>query len=101
MSGLLLIGCKEVAKAEISIPTAQCGMCANTITQALTDVDGVKKVKVDMETLKAIVAYNPESTSVQSLESAIASAGYQANGTNADTDVYNQLPKCCKLPEDR
>ena len=88
-------------KAEISIPTIQCGMCTITIENALGKVDGVKKAVVDMEKLIAMVVYNPEKTGLSSLESAISNSGYQANEKLANHEVYQALPVCCKLPKDR
>ena len=102
ISMLLIVSCKgELAKAEINIPTAQCGMCAMTIEEALTKVDGVKKAYVDMDALKVTVAYNIEVANITSIESAISNAGYQANETSANAEVYKNLPGCCKLPADR
>lgn len=102
MSLLVMVGCKgELAKAEINIPTAQCGMCAMTIEEALTKVDGVKKAYVDMDALKVTVAYDVEIVNITNIESAISNAGYQANEISANAEVYKNLPGCCKLPVDR
>ena len=102
ISMFLIISCKgELAKAEINIPTAQCGMCAMTIEDALTKVDGVKKAYVDMDALKVTVAYDAEAVDVISIESTISNAGYQANETVSNAEVYKSLPSCCKLPADR
>ena len=97
-----MVGCKgELAKAEINIPTAQCGMCAMTIEEALTKVDGVKKAYVDMDVLKVTVAYDVEIANITTIESVISNAGYQANEISANAEVYKNLPVCCKLPVDR
>jgi len=102
MSLLVMVGCKgEVEKTEINIPTAQCGMCAVTIENALKNVEGVKKSLVDMKALKVTVAYDPEVADVSKIENAISNAGYQANETSANAEVYKNLPGCCKLPADR
>ena len=102
MSLLVMVGCKgELAKAEINIPTAQCGMCAMTIEEALTKVDGVKKAYVDMDALKVTVAYDVEIANITTIESVISNAGYQANEISANAEVYKNLPGCCKLPVDR
>ena len=102
ISLLVMVGCKgELAKTEINIPTAQCGMCAMTIESALKKVDGVKKSLVDMDALKVTVAYDAEVTNITNIESAISNAGYQANETSAIAEVYKNLPGCCKLPADR
>ena len=102
ISMFLIISCNgELAKVEIKIPTAQCGMCAMTIENALTKVDGIKKTNVDMDALKVTVAYDAEVVDVISIESAISNAGYQANETSANVEIYKNLPGCCKLPADR
>ena len=102
ISMLLIVSCKaELTKTEINIPTAQCGMCAMTIEEVLTKVDGVKKAYVDMDALKVTVAYEIEVANITSIESAISNAGYQANETSANAEVYKNLPGCCKLPVDR
>ena len=91
----------NINKTEIDISSAQCGMCAITIEEALTKVAGVKKALVDMDALTVTVAYYTEKTELKSLESAISNAGYQANETSANAEVYKNLPGCCKLPADR
>ena len=91
----------NIEKTEIQISSAQCGMCAITIEESLTKVDGVKKALVDMDVLKVTVAYDVDKTSLKSLESAISNAGYQANEMLANIEVYKKLPGCCKLPADR
>ncbi len=102
MSLLVMVGCKgEVEKTEIAISSAQCGMCANAISQALKNVDGVKKVNVDLGAKIATVIFDPTVVQVENLESAISNAGYQANETSANAEVYKNLPGCCKLPADR
>ena len=102
ISMLLIVSCKgELAKVEINIPTAQCGMCAMTIENALTKVDGIKKTNVDIIALKVTVGYDAEVVDVINIESAISNAGYQANETSANAEVYKTLPGCCKLPADR
>ena len=99
---LIIVSCNgEPAKAEINIPTAQCGMCAMTIEGALLKVNGVKKANVNMDALKVTVTYNVANTSLENLEGAIANAGYQANEISANVEVYKTLPACCKLPVDR
>ncbi len=54
-----------------------------------------------MKALKVTVAYDPEVADVSKIENAISNAGYQANETSANAEVYKNLPGCCKLPADR
>ena len=99
---LLIFGCNgNIEKTEIDISSAQCGMCAVTIEGALNKIEGVQEAIVDMDALKVTVAYDGDKADLKSFELAISNAGYQANGTLANAEVYKTLPGCCKLPEDR
>ena len=101
LSVFLWTGCDNLTNTEIQIPTAQCGMCVINIENSLGNVKGVKKVYVDMDLLVAKVSYDENATKVSVLETAISSAGYQANETLADMVAYKNLPVCCKLPKDQ
>ena len=86
---------------EINIPTAQCNMCVANIENALNEIDGILKYKVELETYRVKVKYNTDKLSLQSIEQLISKAGYQANNLSADVYAYNKLSMCCRLPKDR
>ena len=104
-----LVGCSAIISRnvpnhslqEITIPTAQCGMCVAQIDKALNGVDGILKYKVELKSYKVKVKYNADKISLQSIEQLISKAGYQANNLPADIDAYNKLAMCCRLPKDR
>ena len=104
-----LVGCSAIISRnvpihslqEITIPTAQCGMCVARIDKALNGVDGILKYKVELKYYKVKVKYNADKISLQSIEQLISKAGYQANNIPADVDAYNKLAMCCRLPKDR
>ena len=104
-----LVGCSAIISRnvpnhslqEITIPTAQCGMCVARIDKALNGVDGILKYKVELKSYKVKVKYNADKISLQSIEQLISKAGYQANNIPADVDAYNKLSMCCRLPKDR
>ena len=104
-----LVGCSAIISRnvpnhslqEITIPTAQCGMCVVNIENALNGIDGILKYKVELETYRVKVKYNTDKLSLQSIEQLISKAGYQANNLPADIDAYNKLAMCCRLPKDR
>jgi mercuric ion binding protein len=85
-----------VALSEISIPTAVCNNCAETITDALKAVKGVESVDIDLEKKVASVRYDPKFATLPQLEKAIANAGYDANYAKRSPDAYEALPSCCK-----
>ena len=104
-----LVGCSAIisrnvpnhSMQEITIPTAQCGMCVARIDKALNDVDGILKYKVELDALKVKVKYDNNKISLQQIEQIISKTGYQANNSPADVDAYNKLAMCCRLPKDR
>ena len=110
LSILLIVGCLSIKNQgksnnlqidEINIPTAQCNMCVANIENALNEIDGILKYKVELETYRVKVKYNTDKLSLQSIEQLISKAGYQANNLPADADAYNKLAMCCRLPKDR
>jgi copper chaperone CopZ len=84
-------------KTSISVPSIVCGKCVKNVTKALKNVDGVIKVKVDLDSKIATVTYDTEKTSVPDLENAITAAGYDANNKTADPKAYEKLDDCCKI----
>ena len=47
-----------MAKTTLSVPDISCEHCERTITQALTPLDGVREVKVDIPTKQVHVDYD-------------------------------------------
>lgn len=84
-------------RTEISVPSIVCGKCVKNVTKALKNVDGVIKVKVDLDSKIAAVTFDTEKTSVSDLENAITAAGYDANSKTADPKAYEKLDDCCKI----
>ena len=110
LSILLIVGCSSINNQgksnnvqidKINIPTTQCNMCVANIENALNGIDGILKYKIELETYRVKVKYNPEKLSLQGIEQLISKAGYQANNLSADVDAYNKLAMCCRLPKDR
>lgn len=107
VAGLLMLGAgifvscsteSEAKVAEIKLPTAQCMMCEDTISGALKKVDGVKDVQVDGKKRLARVTFLPAITSVEKLELAVTTVGYDANDRKADPKAYSELDGCCQVP---
>ena len=88
-------------KAENNIITASltvkgnCEQCKKRIENA-ADIKGVKFFEWDEKTKKAKVIYNSTKTSLETIEKAIASVGYDTEHEAANTNAYNKLPDCCK-----
>ena len=63
-------------EATIRIKGMHCATCTDAVRESLLELDGVLDVKVNLATEKATVSYDPGRASVERLESAIKSAGY-------------------------
>ena len=84
-------------KAEATIKTtAECNMCKATLEKALGQVNGVKKVSVDITAKTVTVVYNPKKTDLDKIRTAITEAGYDADDKKANNRSYQKLPECCK-----
>jgi copper chaperone CopZ len=61
---------------EYRVPDMTCGHCQKAVTEALSPVAGVERVRVDLET--KLVTIEGEGLDDAALRSAIAGAGYEA-----------------------
>ena len=93
------IGCSvsNAKEANISLPTIMCGMCETNITNAVSDIEGLIKVTVDLEKKLGRVVFDADKISLSQIEAKIADAGYKANNTIANKVSYDKLPRCCKI----
>ncbi len=97
---ITMISCSsDVKTAEIKLDTIQCGMCKSTITTGLASVDGIIKVKVDVENKVGKITYKSSILDLAAIEKAIAGLGYNANETKANSTVYEELAPGCKVPK--
>jgi copper chaperone CopZ len=92
---------KNVEHTMIKIPSAQCEICESNITKALNKVKGIENFKIDIDGKIIHVNYDKNTTTISKIETAITSAGYDANNKTADPVAYSKLDNCCKKPEDR
>ncbi len=67
---------KTRREATMQVKGMHCATCADAVRQSLSDLDGVFDAKVNLATEKATLSYDPERVSIEKLESAIRSAGY-------------------------
>jgi len=95
---------KAVLTTKINTPTVQCTMCKKTIEDLLKRYDGVLSVNVklnkDSAKRQTVVKYLTDRINEETIKTAIANAGYDANEIAANPESYKALPKCCKKPED-
>ena len=93
------VGCSvsNAKEANIALPTIMCGMCETNITNAVSDIEGLIKVTVDLEKKSGRVVFDAAKISLPQIEAKIADAGYKANNTIANKSAYDKLPRCCKI----
>jgi copper chaperone CopZ len=73
-----------------------CEMCKTTIDKAAGAIEGVKRASWTLSTKKINVKYDIDKTSVDSIQKALALAGYDSEKYKATDEGYNNLHKCCK-----
>ncbi|HCB99623.1 MAG TPA: copper resistance protein CopZ [Ruminococcaceae bacterium] len=65
-------------KEDITVNGMSCKHCVKAVTEAVKALDGVKKVKVNLEKKNALVEYDDEKTNIEAIKAAINDAGYSA-----------------------
>jgi copper chaperone CopZ len=92
---------KESKYKELTIKVSvQCGMCKDRVEKALAFEKGVKSSTVDLENKTVTVKYKSSKTTPDKIRKAIAKLGHDADNVKADEKAYNDLPQCCKKPDD-
>lgn len=90
---------KDYATAEFFV-RGNCEMCKERIEAALSDVNGVKRGKWNVESSDAKVKFNADKVSEEDLHNAVAGVGHRTNEVDADEEAYADLPPCCLDPDD-
>lgn len=95
---LLAFACSSAeAKAEVKLESMVCAMCASTIEEEISKLDGVVKVEVDEEKKTGVFTYKASVIDLATIETAISKLGYSANDAKADPDAYEALAPCCQI----
>jgi len=99
LAAAVLAGCGEPADLKTEVVKANtmvCGSCVKNVEKAVYGVEGVKSVEVDLKEKLVTVKYLAAQTNLQTIELAIADAGYDANDRKRDPAAYEKLDACCK-----
>lgn len=72
-----------------------CGMCKKTIEKAALGA-GATIATWDMNADMLAVTFDEKKTTTDAIQKAIAKAGYDNAGYNADDNAYNNLHGCCQ-----
>lgn len=65
-----------MAKTTLSVPDITCEHCERTITQALTPLDGVREVKVDIPTKQVHVDYDETAIGIDRFKTVLQEEEY-------------------------
>ena len=60
----------------LNVPDISCGHCQATITDALTPLDGVRAVTVDIPTRQVTVEYDPAVVGLDRMKAVLAEEDY-------------------------
>jgi copper chaperone CopZ len=70
------VGSTTLAKVTFQIPDMDCPACAVVLSASLRKVPGVADAKLDVDSRKAVVTYDPAAQNVPALEKVISDAGF-------------------------
>ena len=65
-----------MAKSVLNVPDISCEHCEHTITNALTPVDGVNSIRVDIPLHQVLLEYDPARVSLQRVQDILAEEDY-------------------------
>jgi Cu+-exporting ATPase len=78
-------------KTIIKIGGMTCATCEKIVTDALTNLDGVMQVTVNLATEKATVTYNQRMVTLADMKKAVEAAGYQYLGVEGGEDLATEV----------
>ena len=90
---MVFAGENKTEKVQVA---GNCGMCETRIEKAAKGVEGVQAAEWDKETKMIEVTFNPDQTSGDKIQKAIAAVGHDTPLHKASDEVYECLPGCCK-----
>ena len=85
------------AKAEIKLESMVCDMCAYTIENEISELNGIVNVEIDEEKKTGYFSYKTSVIDLSTIEQTIARLGYSANNTKADPEAFEALAACCQI----
>ncbi|AKB79481.1 Lead, cadmium, zinc and mercury transporting ATPase [Methanosarcina horonobensis HB-1 = JCM 15518] len=67
-----------------------CGHCQKRVADAISSLDGVKSVDVNLEAESATVNFDPDKLSLEDIKEAVRKAGYSTEREEATTEGYEE-----------
>jgi copper chaperone CopZ len=66
------------AVARLTVEGMHCGSCVALIEETLNEREGVTAASVDLDSARAMIAYDPSTLDVEAIRAVIAEVGYSA-----------------------
>ncbi|AKB85137.1 Copper chaperone [Methanococcoides methylutens MM1] len=73
-----MYGSAKMTYITIKVEGMSCGHCQMAVTKAISGLEGVSSVDVDLEKGEAAVSYDPQATDIDAIKKAVNDAGYKA-----------------------
>lgn len=86
---------KVTEQTETFLVLGNCGMCQNKIQKAALGA-GATTASWDADTDQLTITFDPEKSSVNAVQKAVALVGYDNAGYKAPDEAYDNLHGCCK-----
>jgi len=95
----LTYSANNVKTETIKLNSIVCNQCVDRLNKVIGSIDGVSNIDISLAEKQAVVTFDESKTSLEKIENAITSAGYNANDKLANKDAFDNLPECCKMKE--
>ena len=99
-TSLNLLSQSKTASTATFIVKGNCDQCKERIENA-ADIKGVKICTWDEKKKIASVTYDASKTNLETIQKAIAAAGYDAGDQKGNDAKYKKLPKCCQYRDNK
>jgi copper chaperone CopZ len=93
---LLLAGCQGDPVEATFFTEGSCVQCRDLIISTLEAEEGVASARWDFESSLTTVAYYPGEVEPDSLQKALADAGFRTGFYEPNLDARAELPECCQ-----
>jgi periplasmic mercuric ion binding protein len=87
---------KATGKAFIKVPGLHCDLDKDRIERSLFKMYGIGVVKADVKKKTVTATWLTDRTNLESVKTAIANAGYDADDVTAEENAQKRLPVGCK-----
>ncbi|MGD0817319.1 MAG: heavy metal translocating P-type ATPase [Methanomassiliicoccales archaeon] len=83
--------------ASFGLTGMTCASCAQTISESLTDLEGIEKADVNLATEKATVTYDPSKVNIEKMKKAVVDAGYDVIINEVTISIGGMTCASCAL----